>query len=129
MDTTTAKHRTITLTDRPPVRIREDDWPVIGVATGDSYGGGDYARHQQALARGECDTYSLRVRQHIDGRVIVYGVLDAATVWTGSEDRRGGELLEPGVEMVAAIRRVGAECQLPDSIIRECIASLPPVEI
>jgi hypothetical protein len=123
------KTRTITLTDRPPVRIREDEWPLIAKGTGDSYGSGDYSRYQQALAQGECDRYRLTVRQHADGRAIVYGVFDAATAWTGSEDVSGGELLPPRADIAAAIRRVGAYCQLPDSIIRECTADLPAVEI
>jgi hypothetical protein len=141
MTTTEQKSLTITLTDRPPVRITKTDWPIIATARGDSYGSGDLACHDQAVARGECDQYRLTVRQHAAGRAIVYGVLDAATAWTGSEDYRGGELL-PSVaggrregdmahrsDIAAAIRRVGESCHLPDSITRECIADLPAVEI
>jgi hypothetical protein len=40
------KTRTITLTDRRPVKIVEDEWPIIAKATGDSWSGGDYARHE-----------------------------------------------------------------------------------
>lgn len=129
MTTTETKTRTITLTDRPPVKINEAQWPQIASGTGDSYSGNDYARHDQALAQGECDKYALRVRQHADGRAIVYGVLDAATAWTQTEDNRGGELLEAGVDIAAAIRRVGEGCGLPASIIRECIAALPAEEL
>ena len=124
----TDKTRTITLTDRPPVRIREDEWPVIAVATGDSYGSGDPSRHDQALREGQCDTYSLRVRQHADGRAIVYGVLDAGA-WTGAEDHRDGELCEAGADLAAALRRVGGKCGLPDSVIRDAIADLPPEDL
>lgn len=125
MTTTTPKTRTITLTARRPVQIREDEWPEIASATGDSYASRDYSRYQQALSQGELDRYSLRVRQHTDGRAIVYGVLDAATAWTGSEDYRGGELLPAGADLAAALRRVGESCHLPDSIIREAVAALP----
>jgi hypothetical protein len=45
--TTEAKTRTITLNDRHPVKIREDEWPQIAAATGDSYGSNDYSRHQR----------------------------------------------------------------------------------
>lgn len=127
--------RTITLTDRPPARIHDHLWPVIAEATGDSYHGNDYGRHRQALAQGELDTYHLRVRQHADGRVLIYGVLNAAVSgWgapAGGEDYRGGELLMslPIGDIPAAIRRVGEYCHLPDKIIRECIASLPAEEI
>lgn len=129
MATTEPKRRTITLTDNAPIRIQEDAWPVIARANGDSYGSHDPGRHQQALAQGECDTYSLRVRQHADGRAIVYGVLDAATAWTThSEDWAGGALIEAGADLAAAIRRVAAQ-HLPERIIRECIADLPAEDL
>lgn len=108
---------------------REDEWPEIAVATGDSYRGNDCNRYQQALGQRELDTYSLRVRRHADGRALVYGVLDGATAWTGTRDRRGGELLAAGADIAAAIRRVGEDCQLPERAIRECIADLPAEEI
>jgi hypothetical protein len=128
--TPTPKTRTITLTDRRPVTIREDEWPVIARATGDSWGpNGDHARHDQARRQGELDQYALRVRQHADGRAIVYGVLDAASAWTGSEDYRAGEVLSAGADVAAAIRRVGETCHLPDALIRECIADLPAEEL
>ena len=129
MTTTTDKKRTITLTGRRPVTIRESEWPVLASASGDSFGSADYSRHQQALGQGELDTYRLTVRQHADGRTLVYGVLDAATAWTHSEDHRGGELLDGGANVAEAIQRIGEECGLPDSIIRECVADLPAEEI
>lgn len=127
------KQRTITLTDRAPVKIYEDEWPVIACATGDSCEISDYARRQQALARGECDTYSLRVRRHADGRCLVYSVLDAAiAAWhapAGGESWRGGELLDAGENLAEAIRRVGTDGGLPDSLIRDCLADLPAEEL
>ena len=126
---TTTKTRTITLTERRPVRITDAAWPLVASATGDSYGSGDDARHEQALARGEIDRYAIRVRQHADGRAIVYAVLDAASAWTGSEDRRGGERLDAGADLASAIRRVGEDCRIPDSVIRECTADLPAEDL
>jgi len=125
MTTTETKTRTITLTGRAPVKIREDQWPTIAEASGDSDGRGDCAGHQQALNRGGRDRYTLKVRQHADGRTLVYGILDAA----GGEDYRGGELLGQDADVAVAIRRVGEYCHLPDSIIRECIADLPAIEL
>jgi hypothetical protein len=123
------KTRTITLTGRRPVQIQEEEWPVVARAEGDSYNGDDYARHQQAQAGGEVDTYRLIARQHADGRALVYGVLSAAIgAWgqpAGGEDHRGGVLLPVGSDLAAALRAVGDECGLPDRIVRECIASLP----
>lgn len=145
---TETKTRTITLTGRPPVRIREAEWPIIATAKGDSYSGSDYSRYQQALGQRECDEYSIRVRQHADGRTLVYGVLSAAiSAWgqpAHGESHRGGVLLVPAgdgplrsddgrvvemSEIAAAIRRVGEECGIPDAVIRECIADLPAEEI
>lgn len=127
--TDTKRIRTITLTDRRPVRIVDADWPIIAKAEGDSFTGNDYGRHQQALAQNECDTYKLLARQHPDGRAIVYGVLDAAIVaWgspAGGESWRGGELLVATDDIALAIRRVGELGGLPDRVIRDCIANLP----
>lgn len=135
------KARTITLTDRPPVRIREDEWPIVAEANGDSYVGNDYARHQRALGQGGCDTYSLRVRQHTDGRTLVYAVLGGASAWTGTEVRREGVLMgtveqgdrsmgaPSGASVAAVIAEVGMTCGLPDSVVRDCIADLPAEEI
>jgi len=130
--TTTTKTRTITLTGRRPVKIRDDQWPLIAEATGDS--GDDWtdgARHDEAYQRGELDRYGLRARRHADGRVLVYGILDGATAWTQTRDHRGGELLEQpsDAEIAEAIQRVGTECGLPDSIIRDAISDLPAEEL
>lgn len=146
MSTTTPRTRTITLTGRAPVTIREDEWGEIASAKGDSFRG-DVGRHRQALHQGECDTYAIRVRRHEDGRrTLVYAVLDAAVAaWhqpAAGESHRGGELVwsrelvsprpdgeiaEGGymADIVAAIQRVGKECCIPASVIRECIADLP----
>lgn len=121
--------RTITLTDRRPVRIDEADWPIVAKGAGDSYRGSDYGRYQQALAQGECDQYSIRVRQHADGRAIVYAIVDAAAgAWgqpAGGTDHRGGVLLEPGADIPGAIRAVGERAGLPAGVIDDCIAALP----
>jgi len=127
------KTRIVTLTGRPPVRIVEAEWPVIAQGDGDSYGDGDGARHSQAVHRGEVDEYTMRVRQHADGRTLVYGALSAAAAAWGAgaegEDWRGGRLLGPGADIASAIRTVGEEGHIPDHIIRECIAGLPAEDL
>lgn len=131
-ETTQTDILTITLTDRAPIKIRKDEWPVLASARGDSYRG-DPGRRRQALQQSECDEYRLTVRQHSDGRAIVYGVVDAAiAAWhapAGGESWRGGDLLEPGADLASVIRDVGARASMPDSVIRACIADLPAVEI
>ncbi len=119
MSTSTPKTRTITLTGRAPVTIREDEWPVIASA---KYTPGAM-RNGTPVPDYETDTHTLRVRQHADGRAIVYGVTAASTAWTGTEDWRGGELLPAGEDIAAAIARVGE--RMLDRVARECIADLP----
>jgi len=126
------KTRIITLTNQRPVKIREDEWPEIADASGHSFRG-DPARIQQAMEQGECDKYVLKVRQHKDGRCIVYGVTIAAIPeWNqpaGGHSSRGGEIIEKGQDVVAAIRRIGKHCHIDDSVISECIGNMPPVEL
>ena len=133
METTERKRRTITLTNRAPVRIYEDEWPIIAAAKGDSYDGSP-ERHAQALNDGACDTYALRVRRHADGRAIVYGIIEAG-IDTDAEDWKGGEIVEHHADIcgtpldliIVAILRVGD--LMPDRITRECIADLPAEDI
>jgi hypothetical protein len=134
MTRTTSTRRTVTLTGRPPVSIDTEEWPRIAHASDDSDSGIDYARHQQSLSQGECDTYSMTVRRHADGRTLVYAVLDAAIPEWGApahgESRRGGELVPAGgADVASVIRRVGEDVGIPDGVIRDCIAALPAEKI
>ena len=125
--------RTVTLTDRRPVVIKDSEWPKIASARGDSYGGSDYGRRQQALSHNEVDKYFVHVRQHADGRTLVYGILTSADAAWGAPSRgvdwRGGYLLAKDGDVVAAIKRIGTESGIPAYVIRECIADLPAEEI
>lgn len=128
--TTTTKRLTIILTGRAPVTIDAAQWPLIAAASGDSCVETDLARREQALANGECDLYSLRVRAHADGRAIVAGSNAPANVWicrSWAPPRKEGELVGPGDDVAAAVARVGAECELPAHVVRACIADLPAV--
>jgi len=117
------KTRTITLTNRPPVEIDEDAWPVI--ASGSWW--------DSKIERDWNRRYSLKVRQHSDGRTIVYGTYQ--TRWEGERDARAGRLLQradllAGVEdIVDAIRGVAADLGAPDVLVRETIADLPAERI
>jgi len=117
-------HRTITLTNRAPVSITDENWPLIAE--------GRYARdthNGNPLPEYEYDTHTVRVRQHADGRAIVYAILVGATSWTGTEDARTGELLAPGADIVGCIRRVGSDCDMHEQAISACIADLPAEEL
>jgi len=135
MTTTEPKYRTITLTGRAPVRIREDQWPVI--AQGDS---DHYDSHIRSQSNRSTEV-GLRVRQHEDGRAIVYGVYNYDTRYQGEHGLtlRAGELLDAGADIPAAIRRVGdtliemldgrgTDTWVLDAVA-DCIADLPAEEL
>ena len=130
------KTRTITLTGRRPVTIDETDWPIIARASGDDYDGNDPARHQQASDQGELDEYSLRVRQHADGRAIVYGTYTEG--WNSGHDglTHAGYIIQPDSEhniqpdsehntIEHFIHRAGKDLGVPAQIVADCIADLP----
>lgn len=133
------KKRTITLTDHPPIRITEDDWPVIAHG---QYRDWDNQYEFQANRTWSCH---VRVRQHQDGRMIVYGIYDYDTAL---QNKRGfcgkaGIVLESDADPVAAIREVGetlkhkmSEAGLDtvnhhnvSEAVDECIADLPAVDM
>jgi hypothetical protein len=113
---------TVTLTGRAPVRIKKDDWPVIASASW-------YSGQHECQANYKA---YLKVRQHRDGRTLVYG---AYTDGPGGSpldfrDRYAGELL-PGnhgpFEVEETIKRVAYDT-LPD-LAEQCIADLPAEEL
>lgn len=114
-----AKQRTITLTDRAPVKIDEEAWPLIASAEWHDGQVRCQANHE----------YTIRVREHADGRRIVYGIYD--TTWQGGQGRRAGYLL-PDADMAATVRaieevseRIGDAHGVADA----CIADLPAEEL
>ena len=126
MTATKTKTRTITLTGRRPVTIDEAEWPVIAKASDDSWGGGeDWALHNQASDQGQLDEYSLRVRQHADGRAIVYGTYTEG--WNSEHEglTHAGHLVSAGDSIENAIESVGVTLNVPKQLIADCIADLP----
>lgn len=128
---------TITLTGRKSVTITKDDWPVVASASEKEYDNEyEFQANQTAI-------FKLTVRQHADGRALVYGVYTYETNYPGSHNRyvRGGELLDKDADLPEAIHRVAAELELrmPDGeqwskgywprLAHECTADLPAVEI
>lgn len=118
---TTDKTRTITLTDRAPVKIREALWPRIAYAS----------RHDGKVECEASHEWHLTVRQHADGRAIVYGseVAGMGGVCQGYEEARAGVILDAGADIAAAVRRVGERARCSDAMIDEVIADLPAVEL
>jgi hypothetical protein len=135
-DTTTPapKMRTITLTGRPPVRIREDAWPIIAHGHYLAYDG-------QIECQSSCTiTIDICVRAHADGRHIVYGTYIYETRWQGERGcaHKAGVLCLPGWDVVGAIRDVGdalsasaddGQEDAVDATVRDCIADLPAEDV
>lgn len=140
-------HLTITLSGRPPVKIKKDDWPVVASAEDKQY---DNRYEVQANRKA---TWKLTVRQAADGRTIVYAVYRYDTNWENSQsyDIRGGEMIRvdgasaedigDNAAIIQAIQRVGADIEgrMPDGpqwgpgvfprLVHECIADLPAEEL
>jgi hypothetical protein len=126
---------TITLTGRPPVKITKDEWPVIASSDDKEFD------NQYEFQANRTATWKLLVRQHKDGRTIVYAIHSYDSHWQGESGRdvRGGEMLAGGTDISAAIFRVASEIELrlPEQwgkgtfprLAHECIADLPAVEI
>jgi hypothetical protein len=127
----------ITMSERRPLTIVKADWPLIAKAD----------RHDGAVECQANHEWTIRVREHRDGRRIVYGWLTSGhggvpAGWRGSE---GGFLVSPTAafrdaddgplshvpdddETVRAIRRVGGIID-DDALADECIADLPAEEL
>jgi hypothetical protein len=125
---TADKRVTITMSERRPITIAAADWPRI------AYG-------QDFSGEHECQAFDgvwIAVREHKDGRSIVYGY---AGDWdgggrTGREDRSAGYLLPKGEDVVRAVHRVagilaGTGCvgEMAHTAARRCIADLPAEEL
>ncbi len=126
MTTTEKKTLTITMSERRPLKIDIAAWPRIASA--------DW--HDGAV---ECQANTVRkikVRQHADGRRIVYGFQEAGLggQYAGTRNPSGGFLVEATggapdeAETVRAIRRVGGIIN-DDALADECIADLPAEEV
>jgi len=121
------EYLTVTLTGRPPAKIKKADWPHLASAS-------DNDRHGAQIGN-RADWENLVVRQHSDGRAMVYAIYGEFGLVI-----RGGELLEKDDDLVKAIGRVAERMAIsvglegrPGGVFRrlanECIAALPAVEL
>ena len=130
--TTESKRITITMSERAPLSIVEDDWPLIASA---EWFNGQHECQANTIRR-------IKVRQHADGRRLVYGFQRAGNggQFAGTRNPAGGFLIGPRTdteprelssgddETIRAIRRVGGILG-DDDLAAECIADLPAEEI
>jgi len=129
--------RTITLSGRPPVRIDEDNWPTLASASDSNHDG------QVECQANTKWSWWVRVRQHADGRTIVYAGYDYETAWMGKRDyrARAGELL-PIYDTDVVCRTICEVCELIATteadqdhsarwatLAAECIADMPAEEL
>ena len=113
----------ITMSERRPLSIDPELWPVIAQA--DWYDG-----------QVECQANNIKrikVREHSDGRRIVYGFRRAGNggQHAGTRNPEAGFLLAANAgehETIRALRRVGGVID-DDRLAEECIATLPAEEI
>jgi hypothetical protein len=134
--------RTITLTGRPPVTIDEDQWPVVASASVEDHDG------KVRCQANRTSNWFIKVRQHADGRTLVYAGYDYSSNWEGERGHRArrGVLLPggPGANaddvfqpqaIVEAIREVcqdiatcehaGTDADRWRSVRDTCIADMP----
>jgi hypothetical protein len=112
----------ITMSERRPLSIDPEQWPVIARVD----------RHDGVVECQANHEWTIRVREHADGRRLVYGWLRAGNggVYAGWRGAEGGFLVLAGDEgeTVRAIRRIGGIIG-DDKMSDECIADLPAEEI
>ena len=127
---------TITLTDRRPIKIKKDDWPMVADA-GDSWHDNQYD-----FQANRTEKIHIWVRQHADGRAIVYALYDYDTRFQGESGycARVGMILAADEDIVSGIRSVGDLLQgrcldrignvnSVADVVAACIADLPAEEI
>jgi hypothetical protein len=119
-ETTTETKIEIAMSESAPVRIDPAQWPIIATAD----------RHDGAVACQANNEWYIAVREHADGRRLVYGwhVAGDGGQHAGFRPRHAGWLLSEGEDTVRAIRRV-AGVIADDRLAEEAIAALPATEL
>jgi hypothetical protein len=114
------KIRTITLTGRAPVKVRDSQWPLVAVAS----------EHDGQVKSQANREWWIRIRQHDDGRMLVYGGYESA--FQNEHDLRAGYLLDAdhdAKDIADAVYRVADGISAERRLADECIADLPAEEI
>jgi hypothetical protein len=116
---------TIALSDSPPVRIAREAWPVIA----------SVHWHDGKVEAQANRTQYIKVRQHDDGRAIVYAADERGPggMPAGFRDRYAGFIVPAGPDSMGAIirtiRRVAGAIDLSPDLANDCIQDLPPVAL
>lgn len=124
--TTDKKTTTITMSDRAPLRVDTELWGVIAQAHW----------HNGAIEVQANEVAYIKVRDHDDGRRLVYGDRDRGNggMPAGYRGKAAGYLVE-AIEgkadeqgTIRAIRRVAGVLDMPE-LADECIADLPAEDL
>lgn len=114
------KKLTITLTDRRPVTVDVDVWPIIGSTKDWDNQCESQANRKWTLIVRQCQTDG-------DDRCVVYGVYTSQ--FQSESDRRGGEIVDSLDDVPAAVKRVAEYLGFEPRLADECIADLPADEL
>jgi hypothetical protein len=119
----TTKKIKITMSERRPLSIDPEAWPIIAESR---WYNGEHEFQANTIRQ-------VKVREHEDGRRIVYGFQDAGGGGQaiGTRNPAGGFLLHAGAppdETIRAIRRVAGIID-DDALGEECIADLPAEDL
>jgi len=114
--------QTIRLTDRRPIRIKDENWPVIA-----SVSSWDGQYESQAFKKWKIFVRSFYCRQkNNEQRYIVYGWYDSA--WQGDDSITSGYVIDNEKDLISTIKLVCSEIG-DESLARSCINDLPSEEI
>lgn len=124
--TTEKKTITITMSETAPVKVDPEQWPVIASAD----------RHDGKVECQANTEWVIRVREHADGRRLVYGSQSAGNggQYAGYRGKDAGYLISVAQDKareeqtIRAIRRVAGVIGAED-LGAECVADLPAQEI
>ena len=114
------KKLTVALTDRRPVAVDVDEWPVVAKATACNSHVESQASRRWMLAVRQC-------QRDGDDRCLVYGKYD--TQFQNESDLRGGEIVDSIDDAPEALRRVAEYLDFNHRLADDCIANLPADEI
>lgn len=116
--TTTTKRIKVALSDEAPVSINPEEWPIVAEASRWSGGGAECQANE---------TLWLKVREHADGRRIIYGRRDSGPggMPIGYRGAHAGFVLAADEQDRTArtVRRVDGV--IGGELADECIAALP----
>lgn len=130
--------RTITMTGKPPVRINEDNWPLIA-----SFSDKEWDNQYECQAN-QISKWFVGVRQHEDGRSIVYATYSFSTNWAGRRDYSAGrgvildatstdeDVCQAITEVCADIAECehhGSDAERWNTLRDACITDMPAVEL